>query len=171
MPTPRFSRKAILGAAWAAVFFAAILPFVFVPNTNDAHPLTRGSQGSPVDSTTEPHRGWGIDAESALRGPQWWKMVLIFMLLPLGATAPFGTTILGAVSVSEIRHSRGQLIGLPLALADQLLFPLLLLDVLICFACYYPIATNRFFNEFVPIAIIVGLLICVVVDTMIVLWA
>ena len=49
------------------------------------------------------------------------------MLLP-GITAPFGATILGVVSISQIRHSAGRLYGLGLALFDALLFPLLLLD-------------------------------------------
>jgi hypothetical protein len=52
-------------------------------------------------------------------------------MLPLGLLAPFGTTILGCVAISNIRHSRGRLIGLPLAVADTLFFPLLLLDSLI----------------------------------------
>jgi hypothetical protein len=46
-------------------------------------------------------------------------------------TAPFGTTILGAVSISQIRHSAGRLYGLGLALFDALLFPLLALDAAI----------------------------------------
>ncbi len=162
---PRFSRKAILGAVWAAFFFVAILPMVFVTGGQSVPIHTTDSQSTLAERETQPV------AEPADDGPQWWQWVLIFTLLPLGATAPFGTTILGAVSVSEIRHSRERLIGLPLALADVLLFPLLLLDALICFACYTPAATNRFIDEFVPIAIIVGLLISVVVDFLIVRWA
>ncbi len=52
-------------------------------------------------------------------------------VLPLGLTAPFGTTILGIIAISDIRHSRGRLHGLALALPDALLFPLLALDVAI----------------------------------------
>ncbi len=52
-------------------------------------------------------------------------------MLPLGLTAPFGTTILGVISIGDIRHSAGRLYGLPLALADALLFPLLVLDALL----------------------------------------
>ena len=54
-------------------------------------------------------------------------LLAVFMLLP-GITAPFGATILGAVSISQIRHSAGRLYGLGLALFNALLFPLLLLD-------------------------------------------
>ncbi len=166
-PTPRFSRKAIWGAVWAAFFFVALLPSVFVTRGGSTYgpESPSSSSSSSFQSRPEPV------AEPADDGPQWWQWLLMFTLLPLGATAPFGTTILGAVSLSEIRHSRGRLIGLPLALADLLLFPLLLLDALICFACYYPVASNRFIDEFVPIAIIVGVLICVVVDSLIVFWA
>ncbi len=45
--------------------------------------------------------------------------------------APFGTTILGWVAVSQIRHSRGRLYGTGLALFDGLFFPLLILDWLV----------------------------------------
>ncbi len=44
---------------------------------------------------------------------------------------PLGTTILGVVAVGLIRHSKGKLYGLPLAVFDALLFPLLLIDGLI----------------------------------------
>lgn len=49
----------------------------------------------------------------------------------LTLTAPFGTTILGLVSINDIQHSQRRITGLPLAVADSLLFPLLLLDSLV----------------------------------------
>jgi hypothetical protein len=54
--------------------------------------------------------------------------LLAFGCLALGVTAPFGTTILGLVSVTQIRRSGGRLCGLGLALGDALFFPLLALD-------------------------------------------
>ena len=48
--------------------------------------------------------------------------------------APFGTTILGFVAIGQIRRSAGRLYGLPLAVFDALLFPLLLLDGIILVA-------------------------------------
>src|SRR6185295_14969813 len=54
-------------------------------------------------------------------------------LLPLGLTAPFGTTILGWIGVAQIRRSAGKLYGLGLAVFDGLFFPLLALDALIFF--------------------------------------
>ncbi|MBI2924155.1 MAG: serine/threonine protein kinase [Verrucomicrobia bacterium] len=61
----------------------------------------------------------------------WLPWLLGFLFLLPGATAPLGTTILGLLALRDIRHSRGRIVGLPLALADALLFPLLLLDGLI----------------------------------------
>jgi tRNA A-37 threonylcarbamoyl transferase component Bud32 len=55
-------------------------------------------------------------------------LVLGFVLVPLAIASAFGTTILGWISVSQIRHSAGKLYGLGLAVFDGLLFPLLALD-------------------------------------------
>jgi tRNA A-37 threonylcarbamoyl transferase component Bud32 len=63
--------------------------------------------------------------------PPWWMPALGIALTILGAVAPFLTTILGGVAISQIRHSGGRLYGLPLALADAMLFPLLMLDAMI----------------------------------------
>ncbi len=57
--------------------------------------------------------------------------MLSLTLLPLGAAAPFGTTILGWVAISQIRHSCGRLFGLGLAVFDALAYPLLVSDALI----------------------------------------
>ena len=101
LPATRFSRTAIVGACWAPlILFAYIMWFsVSVP--------VRVSPGE------EPP------------GPAWWQYLMMFTLLPLGVTAPFGTTILGWVSVSRIRRSAGELHGMWLAVFDGLLFPLL----------------------------------------------
>ncbi len=55
-------------------------------------------------------------------------MFLVVVLCASGFAAPFGTTILGAVSLRQIRRSAGRLCGLGLALFDALLYPLLVLD-------------------------------------------
>ena len=49
----------------------------------------------------------------------------------IGIVAVIGTTILGVVAINQIRYSAGKLYGLPLAIFDALLFPMLLLDYLI----------------------------------------
>ena len=62
------------------------------------------------------------------RGLRWWQLVLDLTVLPVGLTAPFGTTALGWLAVSHIRREGGRISGLPLALFDGLFFPLLALD-------------------------------------------
>jgi hypothetical protein len=69
--------------------------------------------------------------DSTTHGPAWWQWLLIFTVLPVGIAAPFGTTILGGIALTQIRHSAGRLYGLGLALADTLLFPILLIDLVI----------------------------------------
>ncbi|MCW5553112.1 MAG: protein kinase [Verrucomicrobiae bacterium] len=105
--SPRFSRTAIVGALWAPLFLiVGVSSLAF----------------------------WTVDTvtpSSPPPGPAWWQLVLGFTLLPLGLTAPFGTTILGTVAISQIRHSRGRLYGLGLAVFDALFFPLLVLNALI----------------------------------------
>jgi len=104
---PHFSRTAMVGALWAPLLFLAALLFF------TTHSAVAVEPGSPPP------------------GPAWWQLLLRFTLLPLGLTAPFGTTLLGSIAISQIRHSRGRLHGLGLAVFDALLFPLLVLDLLI----------------------------------------
>lgn len=103
---PRFSRAAVVGACWAPFVLALLVAL---------YPAARVSvePGQPVP------------------GPALRQMVLMFPLLLLGLSAPFGTTILGWTAVSQIRHSAGRLYGLGLAVFDGLLFPLLALDGLL----------------------------------------
>ena len=61
----------------------------------------------------------------------WWQWLLTCTVLPLGLSAPFGTTILGSIALAQIRRSAGRIYGLGLALCDVLLFPLLLVDAVI----------------------------------------
>jgi tRNA A-37 threonylcarbamoyl transferase component Bud32 len=101
---PRLSRTALVGALWAPWFFLAVSAYFW-----------------PVIVQVKP--------DSAPHGPAGWQVMIT--LLPLGLTSPFGTTILGYVALSHIRHSAGRLYGLGLALFDALLFPLLLVDGLV----------------------------------------
>src|SRR5262249_50236320 len=101
---PKFSRTAIVGAAWAPLFFIFGLTYFWA--------------SVPV----------AVDPGSKPAGPEWWQVILMFTLLPLGLAAPFATTILGWISVSQIRQARGRLCGLGLAVFDGLLFALLALD-------------------------------------------
>jgi predicted Ser/Thr protein kinase len=103
---PRMSRMAVIGAAWAPFALFTAIAYFSVYTVQ-----VRPGEEPP--------------------GPAWWQMLLAFTLLPLGLAAPFGTTILGGIAVTQIRHSAGRLYGLGLALADVLLFPLLIIDLMI----------------------------------------
>ncbi len=103
----RFSRTAIVGACWAPFFFVASVLFLV---TSDKIPA------------------------GEYHGPSLLQKLLAILLLVPGITAPFGTTILGWISVAQIRRSAGKLCGMWLAVFDGLLFPLLALDALICWA-------------------------------------
>jgi len=104
----RFSRTAIVGACWAAWVFLWLAWFFWSPTVVEgAHP-----------------------------SPAFWEDLLIRLVCFSCLIAPFGTTILGWISVTQIRRSVGKLRGLGLAVFDGLLFPLLALDGLIFMA--YP---------------------------------
>jgi serine/threonine protein kinase len=112
---PIFSRKAIFGACLAVAPFA--LGFLWFAPLNVAFdPIT------PANFTFHIHRA----------SPMFFEL-LIFPLLLAVAIA---TTILGITAIKDIRYSKGRIVGLPLALADAVFFPLLILDalVLICLA-------------------------------------
>ncbi len=132
---PRFSRKAIIGAAWAPFFFIFVLGSLMTV-TVESHPtmVEHRSAGPAGAEATGPDGRQ--QAESVGRTPHEASVdyafkILFLMMLPLGLAAPFGTTTLGLIAISDIRHSGGRLYGLPLAVADALLFPLLVLDVLL----------------------------------------
>jgi hypothetical protein len=124
LPAEGVSRKAVAGACWASLFFVAgLLYFV-------AHTVV----SAPYDAT-----------ESSQPSIQWWQILLIVTVLPLGITAPFGTTILGWLAVGDIRRSQGRITGLPLAVFDGLFFPLLAVNALLVWmwiACVRAVAES-----------------------------
>jgi hypothetical protein len=98
---PRVSRFAIAGAVWAMFGFLAIIPaLLFMMNTAQR-----------------------TDGETTFVIPT--HVMLMGVLSIVGAAAPLGTTILGALAIGHIKRSGGRIIGLPLAVADVLFFPLL----------------------------------------------
>jgi serine/threonine protein kinase/WD40 repeat protein len=101
---PRFSHTAIVGACWAAFSIFAALFVIQLWN-----PIL----GVPPASI------------AALV-----KLIIVLLLLP-GFTAPFGATLLGWISVAQIRRSAGKLNGMWLAVFDGLLYPLIAFDLLI----------------------------------------
>ncbi|MDQ3623372.1 MAG: hypothetical protein M3463_12915 [Verrucomicrobiota bacterium] len=122
---PRYSRTAIVGAVWAGLFFVGlVIAAVFY--------LSLGS----------------YDVSGGASNPNPTPVRLLFFLSPIllpAVTAPFGTTILGLMAVSQIRRSAGRLYGLGLAWFDALLFPLLALDGLIG---WFWLTASRMFMDF-----------------------
>jgi serine/threonine protein kinase len=119
----RLSRTALAGAIWAAFVFLACLGLV----------------GARYAAPAAQHTGL-----------PWRQMVLIVLmisLVPLGITAPFGTTLLGWIAVAQIRRSAGRLYGLGLAFLDGMLFPLIALAGLLAWFWWW------FYSDAVPRAI------------------
>jgi hypothetical protein len=107
-------------------------------------------------------------------GPAWWQYVLMITVLPVGLAAPFGTTILGIISISQIRRSAGRLYGLGLALFDALLFPLLALDKLILagwLAAFQDGASAPWFVASPFVIPFWTIVCCAIVDGIIIYWA
>ncbi len=140
----RLSRKAVIGAVWAPFFVFPILSLFVVQ----------------------------VALNGALPRPEWWQSVLLGVLLPLGVAAPFGTTILGGIALSQIRRSAGRLYGLGLALFDTLCFPLLALDALIIWLCFLTIRSAAQGTAVASASFITGLalILCLAVDVTIVIW-
>jgi len=109
---PKVSRTAIIGAV--------LLPFGILMATLFLLPASFTTY-SAIDGVTT----------SNLPATTWWQWLLRFTMLPLGIISPFATTILGLVSISQIRASKGKLVGKPLALIDALFYPILVLDGLL----------------------------------------
>jgi len=103
---PRLSRMALIGAIWAAFGLFAVIPALLLTRTVEF------SEGRPTSLVHEQ--------------PAVAFTIFMGVLLFIGMGAPIGTTILGAISMSKIKRSGGRLHGLPLAFADTIFFPLLL---------------------------------------------
>ena len=116
---PRFSRTAIVGACWTGFFVALYAVVISYLKYFLHHPPTTGEN-------------FAINTGS-------------FLSL-LGLTAPFATTILGWIAVSQIRRSAGKICGMWLAVFDGLIFPLLALDFLIWYLC---IISDAAFSEMI----------------------
>jgi hypothetical protein len=148
---PRFSGTAIVGAAWAPCFFLVAVVYMMC------------FQVKAVEGAASP-------------GLAWWQYVLRFTLLLVGLTAPFGTTILGIVAISQIRHSAGRLCGMGLAVFDALLFPLLLLATAICGLLFFAIfvirnlASHQSPDPKLILSLLLAMVVCVIVGILIVVW-
>ena len=110
---PRISRRAIIGAVWAVFGLLAILSGAFFIALNRVW------------------NGTALPTDVIYERPPLAFTVFMGALLVIGSGAYIGTTVLGAMAVGQIRRSGGKIIGLPLAVADVLFFPLLLLGALV----------------------------------------
>lgn len=143
------SRTALLGAAWAPFAFIAMI-FLFT-----AHAVPMGPDGQPLEPV----------------GPSLPVKILLYIIAAVGVTAPFGTTVCGISSISQVRNSAGRLYGMVLAVIDALLFPLLALDALIYYFWRLIAATiqqSELFGLSRPIPdniiLLASLLTCALVD-------
>lgn len=151
----RFSRKAIVGACWAPLFLLVLVMFFWVNTVSDGpvdvavtgriEAPARDAGRAPVQVEASGDGEHASSSESGTRGEATYNrinrpsrgqptsalQILLMVLAAVGFIAPLGTTILGMMAIREIRESRGGICGMPLALADALLFPLLLLDALL----------------------------------------
>lgn len=101
------------------------------------------------------------------------KYIMYATLVP-GLAAPVVTTALGLVGVSAIRASRGRLIGMPLAVAMSLLYPLTGLTAMLTFGVghsariFAPGLDMPRMHNLVTAAACLGLVVAVVVDIFII---
>ncbi len=134
---PRFSRLAIIAAIWAPLFFLFMLGSLVSYSSRgpdsrvSVQPTTR-VDGKVVSSVPDGVINAPPDQSSSAERA-WWQWILMYTLVPLGLASPFGTTIVGAIALTQIRHSRGRLYGLWLALCDVLFYPLLAVDAIIAY--------------------------------------
>lgn len=98
-PERRLSRLAIVGAAILPFGFLLVLSFI------------------PITTSSTP-------AADPL-----WQLILRYFALLLAVIAPFASTTLGLIGISQIRRSDGELYGLPLAVFVSLFYPIVVLSV------------------------------------------
>ena len=155
---PRFSRAAIVGACWASSFL--LLPFLLVLHFTSTFTEAVSAPGVPIDVVG--------------------TLLKIGPLVLLTMTSVFGTTILGFVAISHIRHSAGRLYGMGLALFDALLYPLLVLDAVIIAFCLFLFGIYDVIPPVVlPLpgvfrlgfALLIAGIICIIIDIFIVRWS
>jgi hypothetical protein len=91
-----------------------------VTSSSGSNPFAPVFTTTPVNNT----QSFWSSVSNVARG-------LVFPVLALAISGPIGATILGIIAISQIRRSNGALYGMPLAVADALFFPLLVIDALI----------------------------------------
>jgi tRNA A-37 threonylcarbamoyl transferase component Bud32 len=150
---PGFSGKAIVGACLIAVGLALLATWI----------LPAIMHHSPLRMT---HTTGSYQAV---------RFAPAFLLLaPLMLGLPILGTILGCIAIKDIRYSGGHIVGLPLAVADALFFPLLVLDALVLFGLqialrgsvvyFFPHHAPGFGEVSIVATFLLGFLICAALD-------
>jgi predicted Ser/Thr protein kinase len=124
---PQICKLSVGGAIWAAMGLIALGLTFMVAST---------STGEPPEVTV-------------------WQWIARFTILPLGVLAPFGCTALGCLGISRIRSSRGRLIGMPLAVAVALLYPLLVLDGALLFFGYSLADGSEYWRSYLAVTALI----------------
>ncbi len=106
-PPAKLCKLPVIGALWAP--FGLVLVGMFFVRI--------------VEAGNQPSIGIGVT-------------VARLVILPLGLLAPFGSTALGFIGISKIRSSAGRLVGMPLAVAVALFYPLVALDGVLAYLAY-----------------------------------
>jgi hypothetical protein len=135
---PRFSRPPIVGTV--------LLPFGIVMALMLF--VVSGSSSSTGGGTS----------------PTAWQWIARFTILPLGILAPFACTALGLMGVSEIRKSRGTVVGMPLAVFVGLFYPVIVLDTLLFILALWLFGDESYWN----IVLLVDVLLMIVLDFIII---
>jgi tRNA A-37 threonylcarbamoyl transferase component Bud32 len=143
---PRWSRMAVWCSMWAILFAVNWLWSYTPPGWNITNAL-RDALGN-----------WAV---GLVMGP----------LAIMAFAAPVGVTALGWMAVSEIRRSQGRLHGLALAMADGVLFPLLLVDGWLVWLCQRVGAAISGRSHPGPTgAVTLGVALALVLDAILIAW-
>jgi hypothetical protein len=103
---------------------------------------------------------FAIFPSSGNPSPTWFQWLMRVTILPLGFIAPFACTILGYIGISQIRNSRGEITGLPLAFSVAIFYPIIILD----FVLFWIIASVFSAEEYWNIVLLVFILAILVMD-------
>jgi hypothetical protein len=103
---------------------------------------------------------FAISPSSGNASPTLFQWLLRVIVLPLGILSPFVCTTLGLAGISQIRNSKGKIIGLPLAFSVAIFYPIIVLD----FVLFWFIASAFSAEEYWNIVLLGCILVILVLD-------
>jgi hypothetical protein len=107
---------------------------------------------------------FAISPSSGNASPTFFQWLLRVIVLPLAILSPFACTTLGLVGISQIRNSKGEVIGLPLAFFVAIFYPVIIPN----FVLFWIIASAFSAEEYWNILLFVFILVILVLDFVIV---